>query len=117
MNRRIEVLLIVAGVAYVAGYTGSYYLQIHGPNLLIEGGMDPAKLGIFNALSRLLATVPIGLVCGFWLASEAKREERSPAAWFFFGLIFQVVGIALFYAVTILDEIRGTANNKGPFEP
>ena len=112
MNTRIEKFLLWAAVAYMLGYALSFGTQAWLPYLSLEKGYSPKMISITNSLARLFGALPISVVCGLWLRSAAREERRSPTTWFFFGFIFTVVGVALFYATAIYSRLRLQNSNQ-----
>ena len=47
----------------------------------------------------------IGLVCGFYLYTAAKREKRSPLAWGIFGFLFSVIAL-IAWRVTVGPVVK-----------
>lgn len=111
MNKKIEKFLILACVFQVLELVISYAFPYLLDLLMSQSGANPGRY-IYTTWIYLVASIPLRVVAGLWLRSEADRLRVSPGVWFWTGFIFEIFGILLFYAYMILWKKIGAMPAK-----
>lgn len=106
MNLKIERYLIAACIASVVGGVVAATAQSLLMWLTDSLGVNAANVSFAVLIAQFFATVPIAVVAAVWLWKLAKEEGRNKWAWMFFGLVFTLPGVAVFYGVAILQRMR-----------
>lgn len=106
MNSNVEKYVIAACIATLVGVAVGASMQSLLPWLTDSVGMHVGNISAAMLAGRILATLPISIVCAIWLWKGAVEEGRSRWAWMFFGLAFTLPGVAVFYGVAILQRLH-----------
>jgi hypothetical protein len=101
--RKIERLALAAVLAWFL--TGGPWL-LNQVARVVTGEDLPLQLPD-TALVQFYA---LRLICAGWLYVEAPAGRCGKWVWALFGLLFEWKGVAVFYGVAILHELRGLRN-------
>ena len=66
------------------------------------------------ALSTMPFLLLLNIAIGIWLYREATKDGLSPWVWFLFGLIFQLMAVAVFYLLRIYELLKAKEKTGEP---
>ena len=69
------------------------------------GEITPLQQKELEFIPQLLSTL-LNVGSGIWLFVEARREKVNKWIWAFFGLVFSLTGVLLYYLVQIYTNLR-----------
>jgi hypothetical protein len=106
MPIRIQSYVLALVVAYFLGPAIAYAFRAFFPLLANDSQMPFTALAYLNFWLPIGAQLPVSVVAAVWLFRAAKEEGKSRWLWAIFAALFQVVAVAVFYAVSAYQRTR-----------
>ena len=101
--KRIEKLAIALVIAWIIQAITLPAIFTVLPKQIISNPNISTYLLSYGAM---LLRSAVALLCGVWLFYEAKEEQQNKWIWCFFGLVFQLNAVMIFYAYVIVHLLK-----------
>ncbi len=98
MKQNIEKFLLWACICKLLAVVIPMVYPILLQNLIVNRDVNSSFLISVSSWIYILSTLPLRLVCGLWLKNETEALQINQRIWFWFGFLFEFIGILVFYA-------------------
>lgn len=116
MTENVSKWVVGLVLALLVGPVSSFVLGVYMYSFIEEYGMDPRTYSDLALGMKLFAMVPGGVVSALWIRSVCRREKIKALWWCVFGLFFQVLAVAVFFASLAFQRLKAVEAKLGMSE-